>query len=111
MAQIILGHFADKEIAMAEFRCIARAYANEPLDRVAVAFERKLTFIANGKGVENVDNLEHVGAIGFPSECVFEFDAKLFDALQTAYILGDDLDALWAQAVPLKADLPQLERA
>lgn len=93
---------------MAERRCIVRAYADEPLDRVAVAFERKTVFVVSHTAVERGDS---AGAIGFPEANVFDFDSALMDELLTSYLLAnDDLATLWLKAKPLQADLPLLER-
>lgn len=89
-------------------RCIVRAYADEPLDRIAVAFERKNVFVVKCTAVDRGDLS---GSIGFPEANIYTFDFDLFHNLMAAYQQGTpDLVALWDSARPLEADLPLLER-
>jgi hypothetical protein len=83
-------------------RVLARAYGDRPLDRVAVRFEKKVTFIA-AQSVASAMQPGELGGIGFPRENVFTFDAELFESLEGAWSDGDGetLSRLWAKATPL----------
>lgn len=80
-------------------RVIAKAYGNEPLDRVAVERRKNLVYIVNVSQDSSALSDERAG-VGFPSNCVFQYDAALFDALHDAWERGDSsaLKLLWSRA-------------
>jgi hypothetical protein len=83
-------------------RVIARAYGNEPLDRVLVGRSRKLAYVASESALGSESSMETAG-VGFPATCVFRFDSALFHALSEAWVAGDHerLASLWADAEPI----------
>ncbi|KAF0178969.1 MAG: hypothetical protein FD124_530 [Alphaproteobacteria bacterium] len=82
--------------------CIARAYGDEPLRRIAVASGRGLTYVVNPSAY-NATKGDDGSGVGFPSEAVFQFDADLFGRLRAAFDAGDRalLLDLWRSAVRL----------
>lgn len=83
---------------------IARAYGDRPLDRVAVGSTDRVTFIAAASALRAASDPDEIG-VAFPRDCVFQFEADLFDSLNTAWSAKDRgrLAALWAGAKPYEA--------
>jgi hypothetical protein len=83
-------------------RAIARAYGDQPLDRVVVDRSAKLTYVA----AEPAASADPLSGVGFPRDCVFKFDEALFRALCKAWLEGDRarLAALWEDAEPIADD-------
>lgn len=83
-------------------RVIAKAYGDQPLDRVAVGSSSKVIYIA-AQSVANAMASGEAGGVGFPKDCVFEFDSTLLDSLSSAWRGGDRdrLAELWATATPV----------
>jgi hypothetical protein len=81
---------------------IAKAYGDEPLDRLVISRSVKLTYLLNPVSREAINPDENSG-VGFPNECVFRFDSELFSELGEAWAAGDRkrLEHLWDQAEPL----------
>lgn len=81
-------------------RVLARAYADQPLDRLAVGRAGGVIYLSTEGSTESFLSK----GVGFPIECVFEFEPALFDSLQTAWSAGNerDLALLWAKATPLR---------
>jgi hypothetical protein len=81
-------------------RVIAKAYGDRPLDRVAVGWSGKAVIIA-AQSVADAMQEGEVGGVGFPTDCVFQFDAVLFESLQRAWESGDrgELGRQWSRAV------------
>jgi hypothetical protein len=86
--------------------CIAKAYGGEPLKRLVVGGAHNLVYVLNPESKDAVENNPHAG-VGFPSECVFEFDPGLFPRLQEAFAEDRtaELWALWQSAKPLTPEL------
>jgi hypothetical protein len=84
-------------------RVLARAYGDRPLDRVAVAFDKKVAYVA-AQSVADAIQPGEIGGIGFPLDCVFAFDSALFDSLESAWSDGDGplLQSLWSKALPIR---------
>ena len=82
-------------------RVLARAYADKPLDRVLVARSPKLAYIATE--MLSSTAADDSAGVGFPVNCVFEFDETLFHSLSEAWRQGDrrSLLSLWAKAHPI----------
>lgn len=82
---------------------IARAYGERPLRRMAVGSTERVTFIAAASALCAAPNPEEIG-VGFPRNCVYQFEIDLFDSLDAAWSAGDDgrLAALWARAKPFE---------
>ena len=82
-------------------RVLAKAYGNQPLDRVAVGSARKVIYIA-AKSVARSMESGAPGGVGFPRDCVFQFDDGLFDSLKAAWEAKDEreLGSLWGRAIP-----------
>ena len=91
-------------------RVLARAYGDQPLDRVAVGQSEKVIYIA-AESVANAMERGEPGGVGFPRNCIFEFDQDMLESLRTAYESGDTaaLAALWMSALPVK--IVELEAA
>ena len=80
-------------------RCIAKAYGNEPLDRLLPFDGREATVVVNPSCKNSIDG-DYRGGVNFPKNCLFEADDALFSKLRSAYDSGDDvlLAALWGEA-------------
>lgn len=80
---------------------IAKAYGDQPLNRVAVGARGRVIFVAAVSALRAATNPDEVG-VGFPHDCVFFFEPTLFDSLSAAWRAGDiaTLNALWNQAEP-----------
>lgn len=80
-------------------RVIAKAYMDEPLDREVVGQGPRVTYIAKlSTDVPQSNPLTE--GVGFPKDCVFEFEPELFSDLRNAWE-GSDGDALtrhWRRA-------------
>lgn len=85
-------------------RVIAKAYGDEPLDRVVVGYTGKLAYIVNQSTLSSGSDLAESG-VGFPSDCVFEFEENLFAQLAAAHSDSDlgRLHALWLRATPFRS--------
>ena len=83
---------------MAEKLCIARAYNDEPIRRFVVGVYRKLVYIS-AVSPEDSLGIGSKGAVGFPRDCIYEYEKSLFDGLCVAYRAGDvdNLGKLWGQ--------------
>lgn len=83
---------------------IARAYGDEPLERIAVGVARKVVYIASASALEATEMGNETG-VGFPVDCVFEFDSTLIRALKVAWNTGDEseLSRLWSMARPFQS--------
>jgi hypothetical protein len=83
-------------------RCIAMAYQKRPLDRVAVEETDRLIYVLHPNAVDN-EEIEAVGAVGFPKEFVFEADDGWLSQLESAFESHDSarLESLWQQGRPL----------
>jgi hypothetical protein len=83
-------------------RVIARAYADQPLDRLAVDRAANLIYIASESAVRAASATEKTG-VGFPLQSVFKFNETLFELLCGAWEAGDSarLEQLWSRAEPL----------
>lgn len=77
-------------------RVIAKAYDDEPIDRVVVASTPKLAYLVVGQDADDIVD-DGVSGVGFPRAFVFEYDSRLMRALQTAWESGDRtrLHDLW----------------
>lgn len=84
-------------------RAIARAYGDEPLDRVVVGETASVFYIAAQSVADSMEPGE-LGGVGFPKNYVFQFDQRLFDSLSAAFRAGEyvELAKLWTTATPLK---------
>jgi hypothetical protein len=82
-------------------RVIARAYGDAPLDREVVGQTDRVAYIANLSGLSSIER-EAAKGVGFPRNCVYRFDAALFESLSKAWERGDrgELEALWSSAEP-----------
>ena len=98
------------EMAMRKIRCLARAYGDKPLDRLALGKEDRLIYVSNPSLIAPEQVLA-LRAVGFPRTCVFRFDPKLFERLLAAYESKDSgrLASLWNEAKPLHQELPEIE--
>ena len=86
--------------------CLAKAYGGEPLRRMVTGRNNKVVFIANPSTGGSIGP-QQVGSVGFPPDCVFEFEKPLYTNLLDAYESGDSerLGTLWGQAKAL--DVPK----
>jgi len=93
----------DREKECEEMRVIARAYKDKPLDRIVVGEGERVIYIANPSTVVSTGK-DGTEGVGFPKNCVFEFDSALLDSLNAAWASGDrdQLERLWSAAKPAK---------
>jgi hypothetical protein len=86
-------------------RVIARAYEDEPLDRLAVGYSQKLVYIVDQSTISSAKDDADAG-VGFPADCVFEYDPNLLASLLAAYAADDRgrLYELWSRATPFRSD-------
>ena len=83
-------------------RVLAKAYGDQPLDRILIGENARVYYIANPSTVSSTGKCDS-GGVGFPKAFVFEFDSALFESLQSAWASGDAaLAALWKEATPLR---------
>lgn len=85
-------------------RVIARAYGDEPLDRIATGRASGVTYILNPSTISST-GIEPNSGVGFPDRFVFRFDQSLWERLWEAWEHGntDDLLRLWDEASPIEA--------
>lgn len=78
---------------------IAQGYAARPYVREFVRKEGQAVIVANPDCDDSVRATLAEG-VGFPANCVFEFDSGLSDSLSRAWSAGDQatLDRLWSGA-------------
>lgn len=83
-------------------RVIAMGYGMEPLDRITAGSEGSVIYIVKSHMNQSVDNDEGAG-VGFPYQCVFEYNAALWRDLSDAWLDGDmaRLETLWSRATPV----------
>lgn len=81
-------------------RVLAMAYGGQPLERLPVGRAKGVIYLSTANSTESF--LSH--GVGFPNNCVFEFDRSLFESLHEAWLSHDaeDLERLWASATPLR---------
>lgn len=81
-------------------RVLAMAYGGRPLERLAVGRAKGVIYLSTDSSTESVLS----NGVGFPENCVFEFDRQLFESLQKAWAQNDgkNLERLWAEATPLR---------
>jgi hypothetical protein len=86
-------------------RVLARAYKDQPLDRILVGENARVFYIANPSTVSSTGRCTS-GGVGFPKACVFNFDSTLFESLDEAWQRGDTetLASLWREATPYRSD-------
>jgi hypothetical protein len=91
-------------------RVIARAYADEPLDRLAVGSGDGLVYIVN-PSLSGTDKEIAMWSIGFPKNAIYEFDKTIYDKILAAFQSStkDKLAELWKLARPLKTALPDID--
>ena len=84
-------------------RVIAMAYKDRPLDREVVGETDKLIYVANLSGLNSMERAAASG-VGFPPDCIFQFDETLFDSLEEAWDRDDlgKLKELWSRAQPVR---------
>jgi hypothetical protein len=79
---------------------LARAFRGQPLRRFLIDMTDRAAFVVNPDYLAAVEAGES-GAVGFPAEDVFEFDADLYDQLRKQWEKeGRTDDALWRAAQP-----------
>ena len=91
-------------------RIIAKGYKNRPFAKLALAKERAAIYLYDESLVGAIGTIAK-RAIGFPRDCIFEFESSLFDALCDAYgrQAHHELDILWNRAKPFNAAaLPEM---
>jgi hypothetical protein len=88
-----------------KMRVLARAYRDQPLDRMVVGENARVYYIANPSTVSSTGKCTS-GGVGFPKAYVFEFDSVLFDSLERAWLARDSeaLATLWQEASPYHGD-------
>lgn len=84
---------------------IARAYGDEPLQRVVTGACGKLIYLLN-PSVVSAQGSRPLSGVGFPSSAVYEFDLATFESLCRAWRSGDDgeLQQAWQAAHLLSED-------
>lgn len=83
-------------------RALARAYGDEPLERVVTGVTPRVAYLINPSTVSSTEIEPNTG-VGFPRDCVFRFDRDLFDSLSVAWREHNpgQLRSLWQKAQPL----------
>lgn len=81
---------------------IAKAYADEPLERDVIEDRSKLVYLVNPSH-PNAALLGEESGVGFPRSTVFKFDSALFESLTNAWVASDNrrLAELWESATPI----------
>lgn len=84
---------------MTNMICLAMAYMGEPLRRSVVGRNKKVVFLSNLSTIDS-HGVSNPSCIGFPPNCVFEYENSLYDKLLDAYESSDSslLGTLWGQA-------------
>src|SRR5689334_22350866 len=87
---------------MDENLCIAKAYDDRPLCRAVVGVTKQVVYLLDPSRL-SASALHRKAGVGFPHNCVFEFENPLFSKLLDAYDSGDRarLGELWGQLHPL----------
>ncbi len=85
-------------------RALAKAYGDEPLERVVTGVTPHVAYLVNPSTVSST-GIEANTGVGFPRDCVYRFDRALFDSLSAAWQEHNPLklESLWRQAEPLDA--------
>lgn len=85
-----------------QMRVIAKAYADQPLDRQLTGIRGEVVYVTN-PSTGNANGTPRFSGVGFPADCVFEFDAELFDSLTNAWKASEvsALAMLWGRARPI----------
>ena len=80
-------------------RVIARAYGDEPLQRVVTGECGKLVYLLN-PSVADANGAPEMSGVGFPLSAVYRFDLPTFESLCLAWRSGNkqELRAAWAKA-------------
>ena len=93
-----------------KMRCLARAYADKPLDRFAVGRGDGLVYIVS-PDLRGTDQEVATWSIGFPPDAVYEFDESVYEGILAAFKAADSsrLDAMWKKAKPLRDALPDID--
>jgi hypothetical protein len=82
---------------------LARAFRGEPLRRFLMDMTEWAAFVVNPDYLDAVEAGDS-GAVGFPAEDVFEFDADLYNRLRKQWEAERKTDdALWQAARPYPA--------
>jgi hypothetical protein len=81
-------------------RVLAMAYGGRPLERLAVGRGKGVIYLST----DNSNESPISNGVGFPENCVFEFERELFHSLQHAWLSQNEeaLEHLWAKATPLR---------
>lgn len=82
--------------------CIAKAYRDEPIERLVVSRAHGLTYLVN-PAVAGARERIGIQGVGFPDRCVFQHDTELLRRLRDAYERQDiaSLGTLWGRAKTL----------
>jgi hypothetical protein len=88
-------------------RVIAKAYADEPLQRVATGICGKIVYLLN-PSVAVANGTTPLSGVGFPISSVYEFHLATFESLCLAWQSGDvdELARLWGTAAPFRVVEP-----
>jgi hypothetical protein len=91
-------------------RCLARAYADKPLDRFAVGVGKGLIYIVSPE-LRGTDQEVAGWSVGFPVNAIYEFDEGVYENILAAFKADDRqrVGALWKKARPLTAALPDID--
>jgi hypothetical protein len=86
-------------------RVIAKAYGDRPLDRLIVGETKRVYFVASASALGGNDEDDDLVGVGFPKDCIFHFEAALYESLEAVWRSGDreQLTALWSAARPIGA--------
>lgn len=86
-------------------RVLAKAYGDQPLDRLIVGEAKRVFFLASASALNGNDESDDLVGVGFPRDYVFLFDAALYESLEAAWRKGDreGLNVLWGAARPIEA--------
>lgn len=82
-------------------RVIAKAYDDEPIDRIVVASTQKLAYLVVGQDEDSVVD-DGISGVGFPRACIFHYDSHLMGELESAWKSGNrtKLHELWQHCQP-----------
>jgi len=84
-------------------RVIARAYGDEPLQRIVTGSCGNLVYLIN-PSLDNANGIRPLSGVGFPKSSIYEFELATFESLCLAWRSGDPerLRRAWGMTTPME---------